>query len=71
MLSVELGGHTYILRLRRVLGLLLVLLIAFPVGLVSAASAGQSCKKVGAVATSKSGGKATKLVCTKVGKKLV
>ncbi len=36
----------------------------------SAASAGQSCKKVGALATSKSGGKTTKLVCTKVGKKL-
>ena len=38
---------------------------------VSAASAGQSCKKVGVLATSESGGKMTRLVCTKVGKKLM
>ncbi len=58
-------------RSRRMLGLSIVFLLAFPAGLVSAASARQSCKKVGALAASKSGGKTTKLVCAKVGKKLV
>lgn len=56
---------------RRIVGLLLVLLITIPVTSVSAASSGGSCKKAGAVSKSKGGGKAIKIVCTKVGKKLV
>ncbi len=56
---------------RRVLGLLVVLLISLPVVAVSAASGGQSCKKAGTLSSTKSGGKGIKLVCAKVGKKLV
>lgn len=47
--------------------LLLVVLVALPATSVNAASAGQSCKKAGAVFS----GKKAKLVCTKVGKNLV
>jgi hypothetical protein len=61
----------YLPKSRRVLGSLLVLLIALPATAASASGAGQSCKKVGALSSTKSGGKGTKLVCTKVGKKLV
>ncbi len=56
---------------RRILVLLLASLIALPAWSVTAASDGRSCKKVGALATDKSSNKATKLVCTKVGKRLV
>jgi hypothetical protein len=56
---------------RFVLGLLIVFLISLPVSAASATNAGQSCKKAGALSSTKSGGKGTKLVCTKVGKKLV
>lgn len=56
---------------RRVLGSLLVLFITFPAAAVSATSAGQPCQKAGAVSSTKSGGKTIKLVCTKVGKRLV
>ncbi len=55
---------------RRVLVLLLPMLFMLPAAAVSAASIGQSCKKVGALSATKSGGKSVKIVCTKVGKKL-
>lgn len=57
----------YLPKSRRVLKLLFVLLISFPVVTASATSAGQSCKKEGAVFN----GKEVKLVCTKVGPKFV
>jgi len=53
---------------------LVVFLAASLLSIASPASAvgsGQACKKVGLTATSKSGGKTVKFLCTKVGKKLL
>jgi len=63
------------MRLRGVKSVLLVVVLAgsllLPVAPVSAAQSGKVCKKVGATSTDKSRGKTVKLICAKVGKKLL